>query len=94
MPRAVWNENVIAESDRTELMEGYHYFPADTVQSDLLEESGTISVCPWKGTARYYHVRVNGQLKSDAAWSYPEPSEAAARIKGLVAFWKGIRVEG
>ena len=94
MTRAIWNDTVIAESDQTEFMEGYHYFPPESVHQEYLEDSGTTSVCPWKGTAKYYHLRVGGELKSDAAWSYPEPSEAAKHIKGLLAFWKGIRVEG
>jgi uncharacterized protein (DUF427 family) len=93
MPRAVWNDIVIAESDRTELMEGYHYFPPESVRREYLQESRTVSICPWKGAARYYHVLVGGQVGSDAAWSYPEPTEAAMNIKGLFAFWKGVRVE-
>ena len=93
MHRAIWNDTVIAESDRTEFMEGYHYFPPESVRHEYLEQSGTTSICPWKGTATYYHVRVGGELKSDAAFAYLDPSEAAVHIKGLLAFWKGIRVE-
>lgn len=93
MPRAKWKGTVIAQSDHTEIVEGNHYFPADSVNRELLQESGTRSVCPWKGTARYYHVSVDGDVLSDAAWYYPETKEAAANIRGHVAFWKGVEVE-
>jgi uncharacterized protein (DUF427 family) len=91
--RAVWNGTVIAESDDTVVVEGNHYFPADSVRQDLLRPSSTTSVCPWKGTATYQSLEVDGQTNSDAVWSYPDPKPAAAEIAGRVAFWKGVRVE-
>ncbi len=93
MPRAIWNGVVIAESDDTEVVEGNHYFPPDSVESKFLQSSETTSVCPWKGVASYHHVAVNGEILSDAAWHYPEPKEAAKQIKDYVAFWKGVEVE-
>lgn len=93
MPRAVWNNKVIAESDDTVIVENNHYFPPDSVKNEFLKPSDTSSFCPWKGTASYYHVEVDGAVNSDAAWYYPDPKEAAMNIKGYVAFWKGVQVE-
>ena len=93
MPKAIWNGTVLAESDRCEVVEGNRYFPRDSVNSTYLRESATHTTCPWKGVASYYHVVVNGETNEDAAWYYPEPKEAAQRIKDHVAFWRGVRVE-
>ena len=92
MVKAVWNGAVIAESDDTVVIEGNHYFPADTVDSAALRSSDTHTFCPWKGTASYYTVAVNGAENPDAAWYYPDPKPAAAEITGRIAFWKGIEV--
>ena len=91
--RAVWNGTVIAESDDTVIVEGNHYFPIDSVKRELLSDSPTTSVCPWKGTANYYSVTVDGAKNADAVWYYTEPKEAAKEIAGHVAFWKGVTVE-
>ncbi len=93
MPRAVWNGAVLAESPRTVVVEGNHYFPQESLRREHLRESNTHTVCPWKGTASYYDVVVGDQVNADAAWYYPDPKSAAAQIKGHVAFWKGVRVE-
>lgn len=93
MPRALWNGKVVAESDETIVVEGNHYFPPDSVKREFLRPSATVSHCPWKGTAKYYHVEVDGQVNSDAAWFCPQTREAARHIEGYVAFWKGITVE-
>ncbi len=90
--RATWNGAVIAESDDTVVVEGNHYFPASSVKTDLLQRSDTHTVCPWKGTASYYTLVVDGRENADAAWYYPEPKEAAAQIKDHVAFWRGVEV--
>jgi uncharacterized protein (DUF427 family) len=92
--KAIWNGEVIAESDDTVVVEGNHYFPRGAVRADLLAPSDTRSVCPWKGTASYHHVVVGGERNEDAAWFYPEPHEAAAQIRDRVAFWRGVTVEG
>jgi uncharacterized protein (DUF427 family) len=94
MPRAVWNGTVLAESDRCEVVEGNRYFPPAAIKREYLRPSATHSVCPWKGTASYYDVVVNGQTNKDAAWFYPEPKDAARNIKDHVAFWHGVTVEG
>jgi uncharacterized protein (DUF427 family) len=94
MPRAVWNGAVLAESDKTVIVEGNHYFPPEAIRAELFKPSATHTVCGWKGTASYYDVEVSGQVNRDAAWYYPSPSAAAAHIKGHIAFWKGVRVEG
>lgn len=90
--RAEWNGTVIAESDRTVVVEGNHYFPAEDVLAGVLQASDSHTVCPWKGTASYYDVVVDGARNPDAAWYYPEPKEAAAEIRGRVAFWHGVEV--
>lgn len=91
--KAIWNNEVIAESDETVVVEGNHYFPPSSIKQEYFKSSETHSVCPWKGTASYYTVSVNGEDNSDAAWYYPETSELAKNIKGYVAFWKGVKVE-
>ncbi len=93
MARAIWNNTVLAESDRCEMVEGNHYFPPDAVKREYMKPSNTHTECPWKGTASYYHVEVDGQRNSDAAWFYPEPRAAARQIKDHVAFWRGVKVE-
>ena len=90
--KAVWNGAVLAESDRTEVVEGNQYFPPDAIKSEFFKPSPTHSVCPWKGTASYYTVEVNGKQNADAAWYYPQAKDAANNIKGYVAFWKGVEV--
>ena len=92
MAKATWNGAVIAESDDTVVVEGNHYFPRDSVRSDYLRESGTHSVCPWKGTASYYSLEVDGKTNPDAVWYYPTPKDAAKQITDRVAFWKGVEV--
>lgn len=90
--RAIWNGTTLASSDRTVVVEGNHYFPIEDVETQYFEESETTSICPWKGTANYRTVVVDGQRNVDAAWYYAEPKEAAAEIKGRLAFWKGVEV--
>ncbi len=90
--KAVWKDRVIAESDATVVVEGNHYFPAESVDRALIVDSDTHTVCPWKGTASYCHVVVDGERNADAAWYYPDPKEAAAEIAGRFAFWRGVQV--
>jgi uncharacterized protein (DUF427 family) len=92
MPTARWNGEVIAETDDTVVVEGNHYFPLDAVDRDKLRPSDHTSVCPWKGTASYYDVIVDGEVNENAAWSYPEPRSAAEEIRGRVAFWRSVEV--
>jgi uncharacterized protein (DUF427 family) len=91
--RASWNGAVLAESDRTVVVENNHYFPIEDVHSEFFEDSATHSHCPWKGDASYRSVVVDGKRNDDAAWYYPHPSEAAREITDRVAFWKGVTVE-
>lgn len=93
MPKAIWNGQVIAESDRTEVVEGNQYFPPDSIKQEFFQDSSTHTSCPWKGQANYYTVVVDGQENADAAWYYPETKEKANNIKGYIAFWKGVKVE-
>ena len=93
MARASWNGQVLAESDKTIVVEGNHYFPLDAVKPDLIKPSGTHTTCPWKGIASYYDVVAGGQTNKDAAWYYPTPLPAAKQIANYVAFWKGVKIE-
>ena len=90
--KAVWKGRVIAESDDTIVVEGNHYFPLESVDRSLLIDSTTTSACPWKGTANYYSLNVDGETNPDAVWYYAEPKPAAAEIKGRIAFWRGVEV--
>ena len=93
MPRAIWNNTVVADSSETVVVEGNHYFPPDSLQWDYFQPTGTHTECGWKGTASYYTLTVNGQTNPDAAWYYPDPKPATAQIQGRIAFWKGVKVE-
>ncbi|HEY1393102.1 MAG TPA: DUF427 domain-containing protein [Methylibium sp.] len=91
--KAIWNDTVVAESDDTVVVEGNHYFPEGAVKREYLLPSNTKTMCSWKGQASYYNLFVDGDVNPDAVWYYPEPYEAAAQIKGRVAFWKGVKVQ-
>lgn len=93
MAKAIWNGTVLAESDKTIRLEGNTYFPPDSVNREHFQPSDTHTTCSWKGVASYYDIKVHGETNKDAAWTYPEPSRAAAEIEGYVAFWKGVKVE-
>jgi uncharacterized protein (DUF427 family) len=93
MAKATWEGAVLAESNKTIEVEGNQYFPPEAIQKTHFKPSDTHTVCPWKGTASYYDVEVNGKRNAGAAWYYPEPKDAAKQIKGYVAFWKGVKVE-
>lgn len=90
--KAIWNNQTIAESDETIVVENNHYFPPNSVKQDLLTHSDTHSTCPWKGVASYYNVAVDGEVSKDAAWYYPAPKPAAENITNYVAFWKGVKI--
>ena len=91
--KAIWNGATLAQSDRTIVVEGNHYFPPEAVNRELFQRSETHTICPWKGEASYYSVVVDGRTNRDAAWFYPSPKPAAAEIKDYVAFWRGVQVE-
>ena len=90
--RAEWNGTVVADSDVTRVVEGNHYFPPDSVKRAHFTSSQTTTLCPWKGDASYYTLAVDGVRNEDAAWYYPTPKDAAAEIKGYIAFWRGVEV--
>lgn len=93
MATAIWNGQVIAQSDQTIIVEGNHYFPPDSIQESFFTASETQTTCGWKGTANYKSLEVGGEINRDACWYYPEPKEKAANIKGYHAFWKGVTVD-
>ncbi|MFD1063013.1 DUF427 domain-containing protein [Winogradskyella litorisediminis] len=90
--KAIWNNTVIAESDNTVVIERNHYFPHESIKKEYFKPSETHTVCPWKGTASYYTISIDGKENTDAAWYYPEVSELAKGIKNKVAFWKGVEI--
>lgn len=90
--KAIWKDTVIAESDKTVLVEGNHYFPEASLKREYITFSNHKTVCGWKGQASYYSLILNGEINADAVWYYPEPKPEAASIKGHVAFWKGVKV--
>lgn len=94
MVKASWNGQIIAESDKTIVVEGNHYFPPNSVKKRLLKPSNHHSTCYWKGEASYYDIEVNGKVNENAAWYYPNPkTEKAKPLKNYVAFWKGVEIE-
>lgn len=91
--KATWNGAVLADSDETVVVEGNHYFPPDSLNTEYFQNSDTHTICPWKGQASYYNIVVEGSVNEDAAWYYPNVKPAAAEIKDHVAFWRGVKVE-
>lgn len=90
--RAIWNGKTIGESTDTVVVEGNRYFPLDAIKADYLEKSDTTSVCPWKGTAQYYNLVVDGKTNADAVWYYPKPKAAAGELEDRAAFWRGVEI--
>lgn len=90
--KAIWNNQVIAESNDTVVIENNHYFPHEAINKEFFKSSSLQSTCPWKGVASYYTIEVDGKENKDAAWFYPEVSELAKGIKNRIAFWKGVQV--
>jgi uncharacterized protein (DUF427 family) len=92
MPKAIWNDEIIAESDDTVVIEGNHYFPRESMREDLVRPSDTHTVCPWKGKASYYSLQSGEYQSRDAVWYYPDPKPDAKAVRNRVAFWKDVKV--
>lgn len=95
--KAVWNRTTIAESNETIVIDGNHYFPPDSVNREFLTESDYTSECPWKGTAHYHNVEVEGEINKNGAWYYPVPKDGSIErvqsdFTNYVAFWQGVQV--
>jgi uncharacterized protein (DUF427 family) len=90
--KAIWNDQVVAESDDTIVIEGNHYFPPASIKEEYYVKTDYHTICPWKGTASYYTLKVDGEENKDAAWYYPETKEMAKKFENYVAFWKGVEV--
>ena len=90
--KAIWQDTVLAESDDLVEVEGNQYFPKSSINCDFFQESEHQTFCPWKGTASYFSIKVNGQINENAAWYYPDPKPAASMINDRVAFWRGVQV--
>ena len=93
MPKALWNDKVIAESEQVEIVEGNTYFPPGAIRKEHFGPSDTQTDCPWKGIASYFDVVVDGKVNKDAAWFYPDPKPEAKHIKDHIAFWRGVKIE-
>ena len=90
--KAIWNKQILAESDETVVVESNHYFPANSIRSEFFQECDAKTFCPWKGQASYYNIVVDNKVNKEAAWYYPETKEKANHIKGMVAFWRSVEV--
>ncbi len=90
--KAIWNNEIIAMSDATVVVDDNHYFPPESIIKQFFAASDTHTVCGWKGEASYYDVVVGGETNSDAAWYYPAAKDAAKNIENHVAFWKGVEI--
>ncbi len=93
MPKAIWNDTILADSDNCLIVEGNYYFPPESINREYFEASNTHTTCSWKGQASYFTINVEGKKNNDAAWYYPDPKEKAANIKNYVAFWRGVKVD-
>lgn len=93
MVQAIWNGVILAESDKTVIVEGNHYFPPEAINTEYFSENSKTTTCPWKGLASYYDLSVDGSTNESAAWVYPQPKDAAKQIKDHVAFWNGVQVK-
>ncbi len=90
--KAIWNNEVIAESDETIIVDTFYYFPSDSVNYEYLEKSSKQTTCYWKGQASYYTINVRGEKNEDSAWCYPDAKDKVKNIEGYVAFWRGVEV--
>ena len=93
MKVAIWNEQEIARTNQWKELENNIYFPSEEVNTKYLEPSDKKTVCPWKGEASYFHIKVNEDTNNDAAWTYRDPKESAKEIQGYIAFWKGVTIK-
>ena len=90
--KAIWNNTVIAESEDIVTVEGNHYFPINSIKKEFFKESTTKTLCPWKGSANYFSIEIDGKINADCAWYYPKPSFLAKKIKDRIAFWNGVEI--
>lgn len=90
--KAIWSNQVIAESEHTEVVENNHYFPVNSVKKEYLKKNDHHTTCPWKGEASYFDVVVDGNVNKNAAWYYPNPKTEAKQIENYIAFWKGVQI--
>ena len=90
--KAIWKNQILAESEDTVIVENNHYFPDSSLKMEFFKPSDKKTSCPWKGEASYYSIIVDGEENQDAAWYYASPKEAAMQIKNRVAFWRGVQI--
>ena len=92
MIKAIWNNQILAESKKIKELDGNTYFPPDTVKKKYFKKSFTHYVCPWKGTANFYNIAVEGNVYWNAAWYYPNPNKDAGVIRNYIAFSKNVEL--
>ena len=90
--KAIWNNQVLAESNETVVVDSNHYFPSSSIKKEFFRESDAKTYCHWKGEASYYDIVVDNEVNKEAAWYYPQTKEKAEHIRGMVAFWHGVQV--
>ena len=90
--KAVWNGEVIAESEDTIVLGGFHYFPPDSIRRQFFRESDTETLNPSRGIATYLTLHVNGKENPDSAWFFSEPTALIRDLKNFIAFWRGVEV--
>ena len=64
-----------------------YYLPLTDVRTDLLRSSDTVSHCPYKGSASWWSLDVDGVLHTDIAWTYRTPLAESQKVAGLVCFY-------
>mmetsp|Transcript_6464 Transcript_6464/g.16547 ORF Transcript_6464/g.16547 Transcript_6464/m.16547 type:complete len:97 (+) Transcript_6464:63-353(+) len=94
MPKAVWNGQILAESEATVDVHGTQYFPPDSIKKEYFKPNSKTTVCGWKGTANYYDVSHSetGETVQALAWQYNDTKEAANHFKSYIAFYPPVRV--
>ena len=89
--KAIWNNEIIAESSTTLVVEGKHYFPQHTVNLDYLLPNEDCVDCPSQEFVNYYDLHVGEKRQSNAAWFYPNPKENVS-ITGYIGFRSDIKI--
>jgi len=90
--KAIWNKEIIAETDQTLVVEGKHYFPQDAVKLNYLSSNDNCEECSWKTLAKYYNLEVSGKSLLNAVWYYPNPKEEAVHVSGYLAFSDQVQI--
>ena len=85
--KAIWNGQIVAESEDIVTVDGYQYFPRSAMKVDFYRQSDRTSECHCKGVAKYWDLEVNGEICVTPVWSYESPTKAFDKIKMRIAFF-------